>query len=323
MKITDYEKVQKLSANHIFLIDGDSGTKAILASDLAKGLETLMGFENLNFDLNLSELTQINALAAGNKLLVGTTDGNKAIGAEDALFAVLDAFASSELRRKVFRGKNLGTLFTEDQKASIQSGTFKGLFLGDYWAIGGVNWRIWDFDYWYNAGDTAFTNHHLVIMPDTCLYEAKMNDSNITTGGYVGSKMYTANLANAKNQINAAFGNAVLTHRDLLVNAVTNGYPSAGSWYDSSVELPNEIMMYGCYVHTPAGDGTTIPYRYTINKKQLALASIAPEYVNIRVTYWLRDVVSSALVANVYGHGYTNYDGASISLGVRPVFPIG
>lgn len=272
MKITDYEKVQSLAANHIFLIDGDSGTKAILASDLAKGLEKLMGFENLNL---------------------------------------------------VFRGKNLGTFFTEEQKANIQNGTFKGLFLGDYWVIGGVNWCIWDFDYWYNAGDTAFTNHHVVIMPDTCLYEAKMNDTNITTGGYVGSKMYTANLANAKTQVNAAFGSAVLTHRDLLVNAVTNGYPSAGSWYDSSVELPNEIMMYGSYVHTPAGDGSTVPYRYTINKKQLALAAMAPKYVNIRATYWLRDVVSSAFFAFVYYDGRTGYNGASNAYGVRPVFPVG
>lgn len=323
MKITDYEKVQSLAANHIFLIDGDSGTKAILASDLAKGLEKLMGFENLNLELDLSKLTQINSLAAGNKLLVGTTDGNVAIAAEDALFAVLDAFAAPEVHSRVFRGKNLGTFFTEEQKANIQNGTFKGLFLGDYWVIGGVNWRIWDFDYWYNAGDTAFTNHHVVIMPDTCLYEAKMNDSNITTGGYVGSKMYTANLANAKTQINAAFGSAVLTHRDLLVNAVTSGYPSAGSWYDSSVELPNEIMMYGSYVHTPAGNGSTAPYRYTINKKQLALAAIAPKYVNIRANYWLRDVVSSAYFALVGAHGNTASPAASDSSGVRPVFPVG
>ena len=133
----------------------------------------------------------------------------------------------------------------------------------------------------------------------------------------------SANLANAKTQVNAAFGSAVLTHRDLLVNAVTNGYPSAGSWYDSSVELPNEIMMYGSYVHTPAGDGSTVPYRYTINKKQLALAAMAPKYVNIRATYWLRDVVSSADFALVGVYGRANYDGASNFRGVRPVFPVG
>lgn len=60
--------------------------------------------------------------------------------------------------------------------------------MGDYWVINGINWRIVDFNYWYNCGDTAFIKHHLVIMPDTVLYEARMNPTNITTGGYVGSK---------------------------------------------------------------------------------------------------------------------------------------
>ena len=322
MKITDYEKVQSLAANHIFLIDGDSGTKAILASDLAKGLEKLMGFENLNLELDLSKLTQINSLAAGNKLLVGTTDGNVAIAAEDALFAVLDAFAAPEMHGMVFRGKNLGTFFTEEQKANIQNGTFKGFFIGDYWSIGDRTWRIVDINYWLNSGNTSCTTPHLVIMPDQSLYSAKMNETNITTGGYVGSQMYTANLANAKTLVNSAFGSAnILNHREYLTNAVSNGYPSAGAWYDSTVELPNEIMMYGSYVHTPAGNGSTVPNRYTINKKQLALMKMCPRFINPgRYWYWLRDVVSSADFAYVGSYGVTGCGHASYSSGVRPVF---
>lgn len=72
------------------------------------------------------------------------------------------------------------------------------MFLGDYWNIGGRIWRIVDMDYWYNCGDTAFTSHHLVIMPDEALYNAQMNTTNVTTGGYVGSEMYKKNLENAK-----------------------------------------------------------------------------------------------------------------------------
>jgi len=322
-KITDYEKVTELVASNIFLIDGDNGTKTILASNVAKALIGLLSSSDFISGVTLSELTQVNALASGNKLLVGTSDGNKAIDAEDALFAILDGFADSKLRRRVFRGKNLGTAVTAAQLAEIQAGTFKGMFLGDYWVIGGYNWRIWDFNYWYNAGDTVFTKPHLVIMPDTCLYTAQMNETNITTGGYVGSVMYTKNLATAKTLISSAFGSAVLTHREYLTNAVSNGYPSGGSWYDSTVELPNEIMMYGSLVFTPAGDGSVVMNRYTIDKKQLALAEIAPEFVNIRANYWLRDVVSSAIFARVGGDGGPSSAGASTSYGVRPVFPIG
>lgn len=324
MKITDYEKVQALAASNIFLLDGPNGTKTIAADALAKALIGLLSSKDFIGGVNLSELTQINELVSGNKLLVGTTDGNKAIAAEDALFAMLDGFAPVELRRVLFRGKNLGTALTAVQKAAIKDGSFKGMFLGDYWSIGGRIWRIVDMDYWYNCGDTAFTSHHLVIMPDDALYNAQMNTTNVTTGGYVGSAMYKSNLANAKTIVNAAFQGSVLTHREYLCNAVANGRPSGGAWFDSSIELPNELMMYGHPHFSPTSDGSTIPSIYTISKTQLALFMVCPRFiVNRSYNQWLRDVVSSASFARVGGNGDADYGNASDARGVRPVFPVG
>ena len=324
MKITDYEKVQALAASNIFLLDGPNGTKTIAADALAKSLIGLLSSKDFIGGVNLSELTQINELVSGNKLLVGTTDGNKAIAAEDALFAMLDGFAPVELRRVLFRGKNLGTALTAVQKAAIKDGSFKGMFLGDYWSIGGRIWRIVDMDYWYNCGDTAFTSHHLVIMPDEALYNAQMNTTNVTTGGYVGSEMYKSNLANAKTIVNAAFQGSVLTHREYLCNAVANGRPSGGAWFDSSIELPNESMMYGHPHFSPTSDGSTVPAIYTISKTQLALFMVCPRFiVNRSYNQWLRDVVSSASFAGVLSYGNSLYNGASFSYGVRPVFPVG
>ena len=324
MKITDYEKVQALAASNIFLLDGPNGTKTIAADALAKALIGLLSSKDFIGGVNLSELTQINELVSGNKLLVGTTDGNKAIAAEDALFAMLDGFAPVELRRVLFRGKNLGTALTAVQKAAIKDGSFKGMFLGDYWSIGGRIWRIVDMDYWYNCGDTAFTSHHLVIMPDEALYNAQMNTTNVTTGGYVGSAMYKSNLANAKTIVNAAFQGSVLTHREYLCNAVANGRPSGGAWFDSSIELPNEPMMYGHPHFSPTSDGSTVPSIYTISKTQLALFMVCPRFiVNRSYNQWLRDVVSSASFAYVGNDGGTSCNGASGSGGVRPVFPVG
>lgn len=324
MKITDYEKVQALAASNIFLLDGPNGTKTIAADALAKALIGLLSSKDFIGGVNLSELTQINELVSGNKLLVGTTDGNKAIAAEDALFAMLDGFAPVELRRVLFRGKNLGTALTAVQKAAIKDGSFKGMFLGDYWSIGGRIWRIVDMDYWYNCGDTAFTSHHLVIMPDEALYNAQMNTTNVTTGGYVGSAMYKSNLANAKTIVNAAFQGSVLTHREYLCNAVANGRPSGGAWFDSSIELPNEPMMYGHPHFSPTSDGSTVPSIYTISKTQLALFMVCPRFiVNRSYNQWLRDVVSSAGFALVDYNGGANSALASNSFGVRPVFPVG
>ena len=273
--------------------------------------------------MKITDYNKVQAFKSGNVFLIDGPDGTKSINADDVFFALLDAFSPPEHHRNIFRGKNLGGSVTAEQKSAIQNGSFKGLFVGDYWVIGGVNWRIADMDYFYRCGDSDFTRHHLVIVPDSALYNAQMNTENITTGGYMGSKMYTENLTNAKSTISSAFGELVLTHRDYFVNAVTDGRPSAGVWTDSTVELMNEIMVYGGHVYAPMNDGVAIPNKYTPAKQQLALFALDPKMVNRRYTYWLRDVVSAAYFALVYSSGFAVSYSASLSCGVRPYFIIG
>lgn len=240
-------------------------------------------------------------------------------GIDEALAQMNDAgFHNSR-----YRGKNLGSSFTAEQKTAISSGKFTDLFIGDYWSINGVNWRIAAFNYWRRCGDTDLTTNHVVIVPDSQLYTHVMNDTNTTVGGYVGSKMYTEGLEQAKTTISSAFGSDnILLHRQYLTNAVTNGKASAGAWYDSTVDLMNEIMVYGCHVHTPANDGSTIPTNYTVDKSQLPLFAFRPDLISNRQWYWLRDVVSASYFARVTGDGNANCNGASFSTGVRPAFGI-
>jgi uncharacterized protein YneR len=218
-----------------------------------------------------------------------------------------------EMHRNIYRGKNLGTVITEAQKAAIQAGTFDDLFIGDYWVINGVNWVIADMDYWYNCGDTAFTNHHLVIVPSTSLYTAPMNATDTTEDGYVGSLMYTEGLDQAKTTISTAFGDMLLTHRELLSNSATG----AGTWFDSEVDLMSETMVYGSYIHTISGG------KITSSKQQLSLFRLNPTAANIRASYWLSCVVSSSDFAYVTHNGAAHNLNASYPVGVRPVFAIG
>lgn len=224
----------------------------------------------------------------------------------------------------IYRGKNLGTTVTEEQWEAISSGTFTDLYIGDYWVIGGVNWRIAAFDYYLNCGDTSFTKHHAVIVPDTCLYSAQMNTTNVTTGAYKGSAMYTANLTQAKSTINSAFGSShVLSHRIYLSNATSNGRASAGEWTDSTVDLMCEHMVYGSGIFSPVSDGSNVPNNYRVEKGQLPLFALEPSRICNRNTWWLRDVITAANFAYVNNSGNANYTDASFSLGVRPAFCIG
>ena len=272
--------------------------------------------------MKITEYSSISKLTSDNIFLIDGNDGTKNIKAEDAIISMLDLLSPVN-KRMIFRGKNLGASLTGTQKTAIQNGTFEGLCLGDYWVINGVNWRIVDFDYWYNKGSTKFTTHHVVVMPDTSISTNKMNDTSITTGGYLGSSFYTTNLTSVKSIVNSAFGSAILTHKEYLIDTVTSGYPSAGTNVDSSVELPNEPMIYGSYIYTPANDGTTEVKRYTISNTQLALFAVCPSYIPSGNGYWLRDVASSTHFCRVDSTGAAQATGAANSLGIRPVFPIG
>lgn len=221
----------------------------------------------------------------------------------------------------IYRGKNLGTSVTAEQYAAISSGKFTDLYIGDYWVIKGVTYRIAAFDYYYNCGDTNFTKHHAVIVPDTSLYKAQMNTSNVTTGGYTGSAMYKSNLAQAKTTIKAAFGSAhVLTKRELLTNAVNGNTPSGWAWFDSDVELMNEVQVYGS-VAWGAHDGNG--YNVASGDGQFPLFMFDRTKLHNREDYWLRDVSSATLFSLVRGYGYANGSHASSSYGVRPAFCIG
>ena len=221
----------------------------------------------------------------------------------------------------IYRGKNLGTSVTAEQYAAISSGKFTDLYIGDYWVIKGVTYRIAAFDYYYNCGDTNFTKHHAVIVPDTSLYKAQMNTSNVTTGGYTGSAMYKSNLAQAKTTIKAAFGSAhVLTKRELLTNAVNGNTPSGWAWFDSDVELMNEVQAYGS-VAWGAHDGNG--YNVASGDGQFPLFMFDRTKLHNREDYWLRDVASAANFSIVGGNGLANDRHASSSLGVRPAFCIG
>ena len=228
----------------------------------------------------------------------------------------------------LFRGKCLGTSVTAEQYAQISAGTFDDMFIGDYWTIDNVNWRIAAFDYWLHCGDTECTTHHVIVIPDSNLATAKMNNTNIVTGAYVGSDYYTGANSNtgkatAKSAIEGAFGAAhILSHRSYLKNAVTNGYESGGAWYDSTFELMTEQNVYGCKVFGNVTCGTNLPASYTIDKSQFPLFALAPEFICNRASWWLRDPASSPYFATVNYSGYCNAGGASSALGVRPAFGI-
>ena len=264
---------------------------------------------------------------------VTASNGNVG-GSEQAIYMSSGAFTAggkfvpiqnnAGYHNSIYRGKSLGTSVSAEQWASIKAGTFEDMYIGDYWTINSVTWRIAAFDYWLRCGDTECTTHHVVIVPDSNLTSAKMNDTNITTGAYIGSDYYTGNNSNtgkatAQTAINNAFGSGhILSHKELLANAVNgSGQASGWAWYASTFELMNEAMVYG-----HGAWGSHQGYETGIDKGQLPLFALEPSRICNRANWWLRSVSSAPNFAYVTDSGFAGYRGASNSYGIRPAFAI-
>lgn len=241
----------------------------------------------------------------------------------DAVFASISQ-PNAGFHNSIFRGKNLGTALTTAQSAQITAGTFNDLFVGDYWVINGVNWRIADFDTYYQTGNTdAIVGHHVTVVPDANLYITQWNDTADTSSGYVGSairaniKAASASAAGAEEKVIAAFGSShVLNYTGQYPTTYVNGDATAYATTNARVELMSEFQLLGAQVWSTGGRG----FEVGIGNRQFSLFRLAPQFVHSRVVYWTRSVRDATTVAIINGAGSIGYASAtnSSSIGVRP-----
>lgn len=250
----------------------------------------------------------------------GNITGSLSIGG----YVVVPCYSNAAAHNAIFRGRYLGDHVTDEQWAAIKSGTFEGLYIGDYWTINGVDYVIAAFNYYLNTcWSSTVTANHVTIVPRKNMYTHVMNDTNVTTGAYVGSKMYSSGLNSAKTTIANAFGSAhILTIRQLFQNGVTDNYETNQEWYDASVWLMSEFNVYGALVWKNAYAGTNWRCNYTIDNSQYPVFAYDKTMIHTHEDYWLRDVVHSGEFAYVGNDGYCRHSGASNSFGVRPAFNI-
>lgn len=280
----------------------------------------------------ISELEELESLNNNDVVpIVDTTNGKtKKVLLSKLLSGLIPQNAGAH--NSIYRGQDITDLFYDGTLSEqIAAGTFDDIFVGDY--IIGKNsnrkYLVADLDYRLHCGDTECTTHHVLMIPEKVMGTAKMNDTNITTGAYLGSKMYTEYLEPFKTVIKNDFEtDHILTHRNYFANAVTNGYESAGTWNNSDIELMNELMVYGSNIFHNIINGTNLPTSHTIDKSQLSLFRLDKSKIvafndaGDRNWYWLRDVVSSPNFAYVSSYGTASSYYASDVRGVRPAFLI-
>ena len=241
----------------------------------------------------------------------------------------------AEAHNAMWGGRDITAAFDAGTvSANIANGTFRDIFPGDYITkqvtISGtaytVNWVIADCDYWINKGDTAMTAHHVAIVPQAPIFNAQMNSTNTTEGGYKGSEMFKNVIPACATGIVNAFGSDhILTFRDAISNSVDTSHVSSGitqftgipvwwgEWVSVQCNLMSEKMVYGAPICSGGAMDNAMATR------QMSAFRLSERLINYnRNWWWLRDVVSSAFFAIVGGIGHAYTDNASTVAGVRP-----
>jgi hypothetical protein len=237
---------------------------------------------------------------------------------------------SGQSHASVFRGKYLGSSFTSAQKAAIADGSFDDLYVGDYWTINGINWRIADVDYFLKSGreSSPCNTHHLVIVPDTQLGTSYMNSSNTSSGGYAGSYMFKTTLkqdgtessTSIYGKIKSAFGSSyILAIDNYLCNAIgSNGNPSGFVLTSIKCSLLTQAMVLGWMLQSVAPNTNNL--NTGICGRQLALFRLAPSYICTSGWFWFADILGSTAFARISSEGVVYFGNASTTQNVRPYF---
>ena len=270
---------------------------------------------------------------------LGITDSSTKAATTNWVQTLLNStiYHNAGAHNAIYRGKDLTSYFNNGgMSTAISAGTFNDIYPGDYitksvtingTTYSNVKWIIGDLDYHLHRGDTETTKHHVLVFPETNIGTAVMNDTNVITDGYVGSKMWTTTIPLYATGIANAFGNShVLSHRELLSNASSTSVASAHgaghsggttnwAWTTVTVNIFNEAMVYGC---TPVS--SSMFDTGECNTQVAAMRHDKSKSFTRNKWCWLRAASYSALFCGASNFGSANNGVASASGGVRPYF---
>ncbi|MFR2044645.1 MAG: LamG domain-containing protein [Oscillospiraceae bacterium] len=253
-----------------------------------------------------------------------------------------------ENHNNIFRGDDLFAkgYTIDDICAMISDGSFSDIYIGDYFTLSGdianvpcfveqtgddgtkslvestqtvtynTKFRIAGLDTYLNTGDTAFTAHHAVIVPDKNIGTNRMNSTNTAVGGYVNSFMFASVLPVYNTHFDVKLNNHLLTHREILSSSATNSTANNWEWHDIKINLMSEPEVYGSNLWGNKYDAG-------VNYRQFPLFRIASKYICDRNWCWLKAVAGGNEFVAMTSNGNATRNGAGVALAVRPCFCIG
>lgn len=270
----------------------------------------------------INEYPNATALAGSDRFIVDGAAGTRSSLASEMLFDLIDASGVGVMHRSVYRGKNLGDTITNAQYAQIKAGMFLDLFVGDYWVVNGVNYRIVDLDYYY--GSTSTPKHHAVIMPDTAMTNGPMNTTATNSTGIYNSAWFKSTRGALETRISTIFPSRTMPLTTYISSAVDSAGNIIGNTPISGMaNLPHETQIYGSRL---IGAQTSGASSHIDERSQFAGMLLNPSLqLDLSTTYtWLADPVKTSYFAAVWNSpGMADAASAETTQGFRPYFLVG
>lgn len=276
--------------------------------------------------VRINEYPKVGIVGGNDAFVIETgTAGTMQLPAGDALYKLIDAAGMVPLHAMVPRGKNLGTSFTADQKAAIQSGTFKDIWLGDYWVINGKKLRVVDIDYFYHELTSPLRTHHIVVMPDDPVGTEPLLDTNdVATNGLLNS--YYRRVVEPKINADAGYWFGAANIVQHVVHYTSSYDANWKRWNVSKITVKTALPMVeqlgGSCNQSAVYDGESFSVRqfklFEIDKN----LAVANELASWKYTRTDSNVGPGYFLGTVMASRTTRLFGTQAN-GIRPYFLVG
>ena len=216
--------------------------------------------------MNLVEFSNSSSTLGFNSESTYTQDSS------DLMFDLIDMLPNPAIQHSNhFRGNFLGSEVTADQISNIRNGSFKDIWIGDYWTdSSGMNWRVADINYYWhrlavpetlsNGDPNYFKTNHILVMPDDILFSLT-TESNATqplTGGGIANQQWLGEVDSKGITYASRFAedSYLIKVPRLLPSAMdANGYFTGRAVLMKKIIIPTEAMITGSNFFAPQQPG--------------------------------------------------------------------
>ena len=228
--------------------------------------------------------------SSNNSSTLGFNSGSTYIqDSSDLMFDLIDMLPNPSIQhRNHFRGNFLGSKVTADQISSIRNGTFKDIWIGDYWTdSSGMNWRVADINYYWhrqalpetlsNGDHNHFKANHILVIPDEILFELTSEftlDQPLTDGGVVNQQWLIESESKSLTYASRFAEDSYLIEVPRLLPSAmnTDRYFTSRAILMKKVIIPTEAMVTGSNYIAPQQPGDKgIMWNHSYEQWQLKL----------------------------------------------------